>query len=113
MTREAKPVYTTALSDKAATHAAYEQYLGALAGEHDDRFRQAFREAFLRALHDQLTDRQFEVLWMYEVKGLSGKEIAGKLGISPSAVSRHLTRGKRRLRTLLAYNLELPHSRIS
>ena len=44
---------------------------------------------------------------MREVEGLSGKEIAYKLGISQSAVSRHLTRGKRHLRRLLAYNLEL------
>ena len=38
-----------------------------------------------------LTGRQYEVLWMREIEGLSGKEIAGKLGISASAVSRHLT----------------------
>ena len=47
------------------------------------------------------------MLWLKEVEGLSGKEIAYKLGISQSAVSRHLTRGKARLRVLLAYNLEL------
>ena len=41
-----------------------------------------------------LTDRQYEVLRLHEIEGLSGKEIAYKLGISQSAVSRHLTRGK-------------------
>lgn len=41
-----------------------------------------------------LTDRQYEVLWLHEIEGLSGKEISGRLYISQSAVSRHLTRGK-------------------
>lgn len=41
-----------------------------------------------------LTDRQYEVLWLHEIEGLSGKQIAYKLGISQSAVSRYLTQGK-------------------
>lgn len=41
-----------------------------------------------------LTDRQYEVLWLHEIEGSSGKEISGRLDISQSAVSRHLTRGK-------------------
>ena len=41
-----------------------------------------------------LTYRQYEVLWLHEIEGLSGKEISGRLDISQSAVSRHLTRGK-------------------
>lgn len=41
-----------------------------------------------------LTDRQYEVLWLHEIEGLSGKDISGRLDISQSAVSRHLTRGK-------------------
>ena len=53
------------------------------------------------ALHREykriLTDRQYEVLWLHEIEGLSGKEIAAKLGISISAVSRHLIRGKNRI----------------
>lgn len=94
------------LSDRAAAHAAYTQYLTAQAGD-DGAFRAAFREAFFRALHEALTPRQYEVLWAHEVEGLSGKEIAARLCISQSAVSRHLTRGKKRLRLLLSYNLEL------
>lgn len=99
---------TSVLSDCVANHAAYDRYLTALAGD-DSAFREAFREAFFRALHEQLTRRQYEVLWHSEVEGLSGKEIASKLGISQSAVSRHLTRAKNRLRTMLAYNLDLRH----
>ncbi len=97
---------TGRLSDQAADYAAYERYMAEL-GEDDSAFRAKFREAFFHALQEQLTARQYEVLWMSEVEGLSGKEIAYHLGISQSAVSRHLARGKKRLRILLAYNLEL------
>ena len=81
--------------------------VGGQRGPGDGAFRRQCREACFRALHEQLTARQYEVLWLSEVEGLSGKEISYKLGISQSAVSRHLTRGKKRLRVLLAYNLEL------
>ncbi|WP_346704486.1 sigma-70 family RNA polymerase sigma factor [uncultured Agathobaculum sp.] len=97
---------TGRLSEQAATYAAYERYIAEL-GEDNSAFRAKFREAFFHALQEQLTARQYQVLWMSEVEGLSGKEIAYRLGISQSAVSRHLARGKKRLRILLAYNLEL------
>ena len=84
-----------------------------LLAEDDRGFRQAFRTAFFRAMREQLTPRQYEVLWMIEVEGLSCKQCAERLGISPSAVSRHCSRGKKRLRTLLAYNLELRHQYFS
>ena len=98
---------TVALSERTATRLAYRQYLGLLA-EDDRSFRQAFRTAFFRAMREQLTPRQYEVLWMGEVEGMTGKEIAARLGITPSAVSRHKTRGRKRLRTLLGYNLDMP-----
>ena len=85
---------TVALSEHTATRLAYRQYLGLLA-EDDRGFRQAFRTAFFRAMREQLTPRQYEVLWMIEVEGLSCKQCAERLGISPSAVSRHCSRGKK------------------
>ena len=97
---------TEKLCDKNADQAAYDAYLAEL-GTDNSAFRQQFREAFFQALHEQLTARQYQVLWLSEVEGLSGKEISYRLGISQSAVSRHLTRGKSRLGTMLAYNLEL------
>ena len=93
---------TVALSEHTATRLAYRQYLGLLA-EDDRGFRQAFRTAFFRAMREQLTPRQYEVLWMIEVEGLSCKQCAERLGISPSAVSRHCSRGTfLRLRRSLA-----------
>ncbi|MGI6180586.1 MAG: RNA polymerase sigma factor [Agathobaculum sp.] len=96
------------LFDMQADRAAYQGYLSSLASD-NSAFRAAFRETFFRAMREQLTARQYEVLWLSEVDGLSGKEIAYKLGISQSAVSRHRTRGKRKLRVLLSYNLDLQH----
>ena len=81
---------TVALSEHTATRLAYRQYLGLLA-EDDRGFRQAFRTAFFRAMREQLTPRQYEVLWMIEVEGLSCKQCAERLRISPSAVS-HIQR---------------------
>ena len=106
MTEEEMHMKTGRLSEQAANHAAYERYVAEM-GEDDSAFRAKFREAFFDALQEQLTARQYQVLWLSEVEGLSGKEISYRLGISQSAVSRHLTRGKKRFRVLLAYNLEL------
>ena len=50
--------------------------------------------ALYAAYEELLTPRQFEVLWLHDIEALSGKEIAYKLGISQSAVSRYLTQGK-------------------
>ena len=106
MRMEGKSMQTNGLFEREADRAAYDGYLSALASD-NSAFRASFRDSFFAALKEQLKGRQYEVLWLKEVEGLSGKEIAYKLGISQSAVSRHLTRGKARLRVLLAYNLEL------
>ena len=99
-------IWTGEPAEREMERAVYDRYLASLAGD-NSAFRAAFRDAFFRAMRETLTQRQYKVLWMSEVEGLSGKEIAGKLGISASAVSRHRTRGKKRLRQLLSYNLEL------
>ena len=95
-------------AEKQFERSAYDSYLRKLS-EEEDGFRHSFRTAFFQAMHEELTGRQYEVLWMIEVEGLSCKQCAERLGISPSAVSRHCSRGKKRLRTLLASNLELRH----
>ena len=112
MTKGDKTMQANRLFEREADRAAYEGYLSALPSD-NSAFRASFWDAFFHALREELTDRQYEVLWLKEVEGLSGKEIAYKLGISQSAVSRHLTRGKKRLRVLLAYNLELRSQRFS
>ncbi len=62
------------------------------------------------ALYDEykriLTERQFEVMWLKEIEGLSGKEVAAKLGISQSAVSRHSLRGMNVIRKILKKEID-------
>lgn len=73
---------------------AYESYIRDL-GQEDSTLRAAFRTAF------------FEAMRLETVEGMNGKEVAARLGITQSAVSRHKSRGMKRLRSLLSYNLEL------
>lgn len=56
--------------------------------------------ALYAAYEKMLTSRQFEVLWLHNAEGLSGKEISYRLGISQSAVSRHLTRANAKIMNL-------------
>lgn len=53
-----------------------------------------------------LTERQYQVLWLHEIELKSGKEISAELNISQSAVSRHLNRGKSRIRQRLLQERE-------
>ena len=85
---------------------AYESYIRDL-GQEDSTLRAAFRTAFFEAMRSELTARQYEVLRLETVEGMNGKEVAARLGITQSAVSRHKSRGMKRLRSLLSYNLEL------
>lgn len=96
---------STAFADAAADRVACARYFAACAGD-NTAWRARFRDAFARALQDELTVRQQEVLRLHYTEGLSGREIAAQWGISASAVSRHLTRARARLRRMLAYNLE-------
>ncbi|MBP3311614.1 MAG: sigma-70 family RNA polymerase sigma factor [Butyricicoccus sp.] len=93
------------LTDRMADHAAMQAYLEDLGGD-NSAWRAAFREAFFCAMRDALTERQYEALRLHFIEGKSQKEIAALWGVSPSAVCRHLARGKKRLRHLLSYNLE-------
>lgn len=58
----------------------------------------AAMDALLAALREVLSPRQYEAYWLYEIEGLSGKEIAYQLGISQSAASRHLTAARAKIR---------------
>ena len=68
-------------AEKQFERSAYDSYLRKLS-EEEDGFRHSFRTAFFQAMHEELTGRQYEVLWMGEVEGMTGKEIAARLGIS-------------------------------
>lgn len=56
------------------------------------------------AINEELTDRQRERISLYYLEEMSMKEIAARLGLSPSTVSRTLKHGRGRLKKYLKYN---------
>lgn len=61
------------------------------------------RRRLLRALEEDVTARQREMLALYYVEGLNIPAISRKLGVNKSTVSRTLRRGRERLRRCLRY----------
>ena len=55
-------------------------------------------------MHEELTERQRELIELHYLKGMSMTEIAAELDICPSTVSRTLKRGKERIRKHFKYN---------
>lgn len=60
----------------------------------------------LRALREDVTARQRQVLNLYYSEGLNMREIAEQLGVDKSTVSRTIKRGERRLQRCLRYGAE-------
>ena len=55
-------------------------------------------------MDEELTQRQRELIELYYLENMNMSEIACRLGISPSTVSRTLKRGRGRLRKYIKYN---------
>lgn len=71
-----------------------------LRAENDDEFSQSRRELvrLISRLMDQgLTQRQKQCLMLYYFEGLTQDQIAGKLGVSVSTVSRTVRRARNNL----------------
>ena len=60
----------------------------------------------IRAIREELTPRQREVLTMYYAGNLSVNDIAAALCVCPSTVSRTLRRGEQRLFRCLRYGAQ-------
>ncbi len=60
----------------------------------------------LRALREDVTAKQRQVLLMYYGQGLNMREIGERLGVDKSTVSRTIKRGEKRLRRCLRYGAE-------
>ena len=54
---------------------------------------------------EELTPRQQEMLHLYYYEKLNMAQIAGRLGVNKSTVSRTLCRARRRLHHILQYSL--------
>lgn len=67
-------------------------------GEHRRLLR-----AMMQAAQGELTARQMECVRLHYREGKGVNEIAARLGLTPSTVSRHLKKARVRLRTVLLY----------
>ncbi|MBR2491611.1 MAG: sigma-70 family RNA polymerase sigma factor [Ruminiclostridium sp.] len=75
----------------------------AMAGDNGDRLAQ-LQACLGRALREDVTPRQQQVLFLYYVQGLNMRQIAEALGVERSTVSRTLKRGEERIRRRIRYN---------
>ena len=84
--------------DKKLEYEALQEFIGLLdvGGNLGNRVRVAINE--------ELTDRQRELINLYYIEQMSMTEIAQRLDLSPSTISRTLTRGRCRLKKYLKYN---------
>ena len=60
----------------------------------------------IRALREDVTPKQRQVLLLYYAEGLNMREIGEQLGVDKSTVSRTIKRGERRLQRCLRYGAE-------
>lgn len=60
----------------------------------------------IRALREDVTPKQRQVLLLYYAEGLNMREIGEQLGVDKSTVSRTIKRGEQRLQRCLRYGAE-------
>ena len=60
----------------------------------------------IRALHEDITEKQRAVLLLYYAEGYNMREIGEKMGVDKSTISRTIKRGERRLQRCLRYGAE-------
>ena len=79
-----------------------ETFVQAMGG--DNQTRLAELQACLgKALREDVTPRQQQVLFLYYVQGLNMRQIAEALGVERSTISRTLKRGEERIRHRMRY----------
>ena len=71
--------------------------------EEADEYLTALKRMMSCAIREELSPRQKECIILYYVYGMKQREIADKLQLNPSVVSRHISRGLRRLQRVLKY----------
>lgn len=93
------------LQENAVERASYDAYLNKLYND-NSALMSRFRHMFFLAMRQELTEKQYQAISYCCLEGHSQYDLARKWGVNQSVISRHITRGKRRLRRLLKYNLE-------
>lgn len=77
-------------------------YARMMAEDNSNQLRQV-RQNLVRALREDVTPRQRELLLLYYDEGLNMREIGERLGLDRSSISRTIKRGEARLRRCLRY----------
>ena len=81
---------------------AYFMY-GAENGSGNRADRERMKRILFRAIRHELTERQRECLLLHYLEGIKMKDIAARLGLSKSTVSRHIGAAERKLRKVASY----------
>ena len=80
-------------------------YARAMASDNSAQMSRVKRN-LLRALREDVTPRQREMLLLYYGEQLNMRQIGTRLGVDKSTVSRSIKRGERRLQRCLRYGAE-------
>ena len=80
-------------------------YARAMASDNSAQMSRVKRNQ-LRALREDVTPRQREMLLLYYGEQLNMRQIGTRLGVDKSTVSRTIKRGERRLQRCLRYGAE-------
>ena len=80
-------------------------YAQAMASDNSAQMSRVKRN-LLRALREDVTPRQREMLLLYYGEQLNMRQIGTRLGVDKSTVSRTIKRGERRLQRCLRYGAE-------
>lgn len=82
----------------------FEIYRSAVSGDNSGR-REKMKEAVLKAMENELSDKQRQTLELYYFKEMTMQEIADELGVCRSTVSRSLSRARSRISRCVKYSL--------
>lgn len=85
----------------------YPDLMSCFQGQTNRREREEYRRFLYRAIKTQLTHRQTQVMLLYYFEGKNITEIAQKLGLNKSTVSRTLRRSLNRLTDLARLYFEI------
>ena len=80
----------------------YHAYLTRLAGD-NSASRKRLIVNLRRAIREEITDKEWEALQMYYVQQLKMADIAARLNVNISTVSRNIKRGRNKLNRCLRY----------
>ena len=86
----------------AADMAVYSRQMASDNSQELDRLKRNL----IRALREDVTEKQRKVLLLYYAEGYNMREIGEQLGVDKSTVSRTIKRGERRLQRCLRYGAE-------